>query len=112
MKTSDLLKQAKTLISKPENWTTGFCARNSDGNGIPYTSDEAVCFCSLGAAGRIASMYNHAFGFDEAYSQMRDYLMVAVPYDVPDFNDTHSHIEVMELWDKAIALAEKDEAAN
>lgn len=106
MKTSDLLINAKALINTPDKWTQGHFARDRLGLEISPRTDQAVCFCSLGAMMRV--------NYDEPYIPAVKALGRAITGDdtigyygafqaVHEFNDKHTHAEVMGMFDKAIA---------
>lgn len=105
MKTSELLKDAKQVISKPENWTQGVYARDSDDKEIRPERTDACKFCMYGALRR------NGGGFFSA----TEFLLLAVKEqcatDIVSYNDDpdRKHEEVMEVFDKAIKLAEEDE---
>lgn len=40
----------KDIFTDESKWTTGAMARNTNGEEVPFNSDEAVCYCLLGAA--------------------------------------------------------------
>lgn len=94
MKTSEVLTKAKTLIENPENWMQG-----------DYT-DGKGCFCSLGA------IAEWEVGFWKGESKAASVLLEVVsgsgllPHDTfAVYNDRSTHAEVMEAFDKAIALS-------
>lgn len=95
----EILVNARKLIEKEENWTQATMARTADDKPVYTTHPEAMKFCALGAinkAGRLAS-YESVMS---ACALLRDTLGRK---DVVDFNDSHTHREVIELFDKAIA---------
>jgi len=49
MKASELLRETRKLIEKPENWTTGAWAKDAKGKNTHETSPNAVCWCAFGA---------------------------------------------------------------
>lgn len=108
MKTSELLIQAKSLIDSPEKWTQQVYARDKDGRTVLVDSEEAVCFCSLGSLRKMGvsdELYHNAVTIlNTTARQISDWRMAAV-----DFNDAHSHKEVMALWDRAIEAAKQEE---
>lgn len=104
MKLSEQLKAAKALIEKPENWLQG---KYSDKNGI----QESTCFCSVGAIHRVLGNGAHAPDRN-ALTQAVGKVMGTDYTDVTTYNDTHSHAEVMTMWDKAINLLEAEEATQ
>lgn len=101
MKTSEILIKAKEVITDPKNWTQGKFARNALGKTACPTDFDAVCFCSLGALKRIGKSSSF-------HLQLR--LNEAVGGSIVDYNDSHTHEQVMEVWDKAIAKAIADES--
>lgn len=115
MKHSELLKQAKALIADPHNWIqSGSYAASRDGRSCPTTSDEACCFCAMGAEMRVCRLNNESYTTEAALDH---YLYRACDElwgtrNVVSVNDDHytGHEQIMELYDRAIEDAEKDEA--
>ena len=108
MKTSEILIAAKALIDEPGKWTQGAAARDANGRAIeaeePYSA--AVCFCSIGA---LDASTQDCF---TAFIDGKRFLKKAISLrDVVYFNDTHTHThaEVMQMWDRAIELAKAEE---
>jgi hypothetical protein len=104
MKPSELLIAAKALIEDPKHWTTGALARDKDGNVTSSQGEEAVCFCSWGAFNKIEQATND----ERAAEAASEYLRLAVPDGsrMPAvYNDSHTHEQVMAMWDAAIAAA-------
>lgn len=50
---SDILKKARALLSDEKKWTTGFYARDNEGNFVYASDDQAVCFCAIGAVKKV-----------------------------------------------------------
>jgi hypothetical protein len=95
------LKAARQLISDPAKWTQGEVARDKSGKGLDHAlSGGAVCWCSLGAIRKVVENYDD---FDEAYDILRDKGKIK---QIANFNDTHTHAEVLALFDAAIAELE------
>lgn len=108
-KISEVLKEAKQLISKPENWTTGVYARDAEGIKVDTGNARATCFCSLGAVFFVAKQSKLSFPQRaDIIQHIKEANGLTSP--VHEYNDTHTHAEVMALWDKAIAAAEAQEA--
>lgn len=72
----EVLRQAKALISNRQNWTQQCEARNKDLQPCPPNHPDAVAFCISGA-----------------------------DYTVEQYNDTHTHRQVLQLIDTAILIA-------
>lgn len=106
MKISEHLIAAKKRIEKPENWTTHVLARNSAGMSVESWSFEAICWCSIGAVSKAPdTKYTQK---SACYKYLEQAISTNSDTSISDFNDTHTHAEVMEMWDKAIALAVAD----
>ena len=106
MKTSEVLKQAKALIVNPENWMQG-----------DYTNNEG-CFCSLGAIAKVSLVDWMYAGNQPATKLLRQVVNTEMKAEgfSPDvnfaqYNDTRTHTEVMEAFDKAITLAQAQEVS-
>jgi hypothetical protein len=110
MKTSEILIKAKELIANPVYWTQGdYEKKNVDGT---------QCYCSLGAIGQVLFKYPN-IGVTEygevSVTQAAELLKAAVGREVhkhetfAPYNDSHTHSEVMEAFDKAIHLAKAKE---
>jgi hypothetical protein len=102
----DDLMRVRQLIEKPENWTQKAYARDAngrpldpegEGDDIKYAKDEkATCWCLNGAGfkcGIDENALRDALGFDGDFSH--------------DWNDTHTHAEVLSLLDSAIERAQE-----
>lgn len=116
MKATQLVKYliaAKALIDTPEKWTQEEMARDAYGKITDYEGESATCFCSLGAACKVTAGSGFTYGYlVRALSAAGDGTYIV------DFNDSHTHAEVMAVWDKAIdkakaqAVVENLEAAK
>lgn len=90
----ETLIKAKALITDPKNWTQGAYARTGDGVPVPLSHSAAVCFCSMGAIRRISGELG------APYQALKREIG---PSDmVCEYNDSHTHEEVLALFDKAI----------
>ena len=109
---TEILVKAKKLIEDYEHWTTHTLARDGKGKGCDPLSNEACSFCSLGAIVNVtqASKYvaDRSSYYDEAVELLR-LAMYPNNYNefrfIGDFNDKHSHEEVLDAYDKAIAMS-------
>ena len=98
----ETLKAARDLISDPARWTQGEYARDVNGSGIMPEDEDAFCFCSFGAIGKIYGLNEDAAPF----FHLANVCAKKFAQPVIDFNDTHTHAEVMALFDAAIAELE------
>lgn len=105
--TISVLRAARELISDPARWTQDVMARDRDGVELRDGYDTgAVCFCAEGA---IEHITGHDLGF--AHPALAA-LVVAVRelgeggVTPAGYNDSHSHPEVVALFDRAIVALE------
>lgn len=103
--TLHVLQAARSVIEKPENWCQEFLAVNSSGEQVDDSAPDACAWCAMGALWRTRVSPDKAY---EVAALLRD-LSGAV--SLPEFNDTHSHSEVLSLFDRAIA-AEQSKAGG
>ena len=101
-----VLRDARALISKPENWRQGAMAgcRFMGGDirmSLPTTHPMANCWCAAGAIKRVSATDKE---FGNAIVALAFY---AMPGGVAAFNDTHTHAEVLAAFDKAIEATER-----
>lgn len=109
MKESERLIAAKALIDSPEKWAQGSSAKDAQGFIVALHSPDAVSFCSLGAVGKLCS--GSGYLDDETYEASRKYLRDACGTRlVTSYNDApnRTHAEVMQMFDKAIQLAQSE----
>jgi hypothetical protein len=73
----------------PERWTQGAFARDSLGVSVPVGDDLAVCFCLVGAIGKL--------GLYDASAITRVLVRGGYGYEhgIVDFNDSHTFNEVL-----------------
>lgn len=113
MKTSEILIKAKEAIANPENWIQGYYAFDKDRSPVGRgTHPSAVCFCSIGALQKVVGYSDDAskeFLNARKVREVTKVLTIAAGVAIVDYNDTHDHSEVMEVWDKAIKSAIQSE---
>ena len=95
MTTLQTLKAAREKITDPLRWTQGTWAR--DVQGWPVERDgDAACWCAWGAVTSVkAGVGAELAACDELHKSAGGSFIA--------FNDTHTHAEVLALFDKAIA---------
>ena len=105
MKSSkELLVEAKTLITDPAKWTTELWARDEDGFGVDTCSATATCWCAWGALLKVTGHENReGVGYNDAWAA----LQASMNSNVTMFNDTGTHENVLEAYDKAIESLEE-----
>jgi hypothetical protein len=104
MKSSQVLANAKSLIASPARWTQGEFARNETGNRVSTYSDDAVCFCAIGAL-RLAARRE-----DVSCQYLWEILNVSGKFgSVVETNDRGTHDDVMAMFDDAIQKLEEQE---
>ncbi|WP_454287233.1 DUF6197 family protein [Rhizobium arsenicireducens] len=90
-----LLTKALELIRDPDHWTQGQFARDAAGQKVSINSPSATCFCSIGAVLVLAPPTSLE---DEALLLLEAQLTTSIA----TFNDTHTHAEVIAVWERAI----------
>ena len=108
------LKHAKALIKKKEHWIQGTFARDPEGIKCNPRSADAFQFCAVGAL-----QHAKVSVISDSFLSAGSYLRLAAAVITGDelaetatFNDSHTHEEVMELYDIAIAWAQGEFDAN
>ena len=94
MKPSEVLRKAKALIDRPEKW---FGPQNHPRGGV-----QNCALTALDVATNSSLSIGHPL-----YVALLKGMPNAV--SVAYWNNTHTHAEVMQAFDRAIALAEKEE---
>lgn len=102
-KASDILRDARKRIETPEKWTQGAYCRDESREecGIGGT---ATSWCSSGAILQASDVEGGGF-YEKAAHYLRQMTGAIVTW-----NDYHSrtHADVLQAFDKAIALAESE----
>lgn len=97
-----LYKRAFNKIKKEENWCKGSFALNKDGYSIVESSMDAVKFCSIGIIRAEAHNKGYSFEVVDAVQEMLNRVLreKGIP-SLVEYNDTHTHEEVMAVWAEA-----------
>ena len=98
----ETLKAARQLITDPAKWTQGAFARDADGNEVTPNNDLATCYCSFGAIQFVTK--KRMMTSADRYLDGLCLSKFGIGLDV--LNDTHTHAEVLALFDAAIAELE------
>ena len=116
MKLSEFMTGAKELIKDESSWTKDWFARNDAGVPVRSLHEDAICFCSLGAIERFAGCELGDDLVDGVSSRTKEAqgLLETVMGGllVEEYNDTHTHEEVMAMWDEAIEVAKVSESGK
>ena len=101
---TEVLTEARNLISDPKRWTQGAYARDAAGLRTEWDSPNAVCWCTIGAIGKAAEVASeHHPLVVRAIKQLK---RAIGDRSISRFNDSHIHAQVMNGFDKAIAHRE------
>jgi hypothetical protein len=101
MTVKELLQKARVLITPRLNWTQRAAARDKAGIPTLPNSPDAVCWCSIGALWKIKNNLSLcALAQEKLYDVNR--------MGIAQYNDTFSHEQCLERFDKAIALCERE----
>lgn len=88
---SDLIA-ARKLIEKEENWCQGYSKRAASNGGYAYCAAGAISSATAPSYAGNTAAYNHIWPYNSGGV-------------LSGFNDTHTHAEVLALFDRAIAAA-------
>jgi hypothetical protein len=94
MTPKELFNQAYGLIKNEKRWTQKQNARNVDGYRVSVDDSTAVCWCSNGAILRYVS------GNGDYRIVRRALAQTAKEEYFHQYNDTHTHAEVMAMWEE------------
>jgi hypothetical protein len=106
MNTVEILEKARELISDESRWTKGEFAINAKGEFVDIMSPEACKFCADGALMRVAT--GEGGLRDKNYGRAFKKLCAVTPSgfgSIISFNDKATHVQVLEVFDRAIAAA-------
>jgi hypothetical protein len=98
----ETLKAARQLITDPAKWTQEAFARNKLGQIVEPDFGDATCFCALGAI----QHFTKYTGMSPADVLLDNLSLSKFGMCIDVFNDTHTHAEVLALFDAAIAELE------
>lgn len=98
---------AWNLIKSKEHWTQGDSARDRVGWDVGALSPDAVCWCSLGATMKVLGPDPTPYR-RQNMAIIHDALRTAMIGNIADFNDHHTHEEVMHRWSLARRALEKN----
>lgn len=103
--TAEMLRAARALIDTPEKWTQRQFAKDAAGHTIDFVNPDAVCFCACGALRRLHGINGRVERVlaDAMSSPSGEVAAVRIV----NFNDTHTHAEVLAAFDRAIEEAER-----
>ncbi len=97
------LTDARALITPVAQWTQGELALNNDGHAVNSKDKTAICWC---AAGSIRKVSNTDYEFTASFNFLKVYILTGAQY-IADYNDNHTHTEILQLFDTAIAAAKE-----
>lgn len=95
----DTLISARDLIQKEDNWCQWCPAKDKSGGLLVDPNNKrAVAFCAVGAIVRVTGDQSSPAAWD-AFQAMK----LGECYNLAAFNNSHTHAEVIGLFDEAIA---------
>lgn len=104
----EVLIEARKIISDPRNWTQKSFARNEEGVPCPLFDHHAFCFCSVGAIQRASfCLEKRWFEVEKAIDWLSQTSFMKYGQTITQANDEHSHEEILELFDLAIARLDR-----
>jgi hypothetical protein len=111
------LRAARNLIASKGMWVQRFLAQDVKGNIVAPHKASATCFCAAGALRRTTG---HPFEGTKQYGRLlgelvetlnlgykKDLPVEVLESVVANYNDTHPHVDVLNLFNKTIIRLER-----
>lgn len=108
MTTLEVLQAAREKIEDPDNWTQGEYAVDGGEMRCGPTSFRAYAYCSIGALCAVTGRGAVRAMSHPSYAALERFALMPHGASLPDFNDSHTHAEVLAMFDKAIAVCERE----
>ena len=107
MQTIDVLVKARRIIQSPDRWSGDETASREDGSYCLPESPKAVRWSMAGAVRKAGELHNRALfaALNELAWVCECPNKVCAHIEVDDWNEIHSHSEVIAAFDKAIKNA-------
>ena len=117
------LREVYSLIEDPECWTQHAFARDIHNEVVPPLREDAACWCLTGACRRVfgdeldeSRVLGSILADDVAHFEVACMAkaiqrtqsnrgVATTSVDVENYNDRHSHAEVLEVLEEAIRIA-------
>ena len=106
MSKKEILRGIRELIRNPAHWTRGALARNAQGQDVPVASPDVQALCLTGAIYRFDVLHPNADTMRAVWGSLLEVIHHRYKCPVPEFNDTHSHTEVLAVLDEVISAQE------
>lgn len=109
------LREARALIETPETWTRDEAALDAGGEPTDPDDEDAVCWCARGALEAVGCCVlfggeteeDDGNGMDLAeWSCLNEEAQRLGYSSIEELNDATGHVEVLRMFDGAIARAE------
>jgi hypothetical protein len=104
-----ILEAARAKIAEPEHWCQHAFATTKDDMPCGTLEPDAVKWCATGTfmSLDIADTAERTYLLDKVLDTLRSSIPGRNYYNkIEQFNDSHTHAEVLDLFDKAIASLE------
>ena len=110
--TADKLRRAKALIEDPENWCQGIYARDAKGLALKSreVATDGVAFCAIGALVRATQNRDVVWVDGKETKKLWEAAKELFGHAPARVNDNLGHAAVMHMYERAIELAEQDNA--
>lgn len=102
----EILTEVRELLSEPGRWTQFAAARNASGDPVAPVSEEAVCYCAVGALHKVGLPDSASPLRNNSYWEARQLLNDCLDgRSIISVNDVDGLQAVLEGLDKAIEAA-------
>jgi hypothetical protein len=108
----ETLTLAQDLIRDPRKWTKGYFARNERGTMVEANSQNATCWCAVGAVLKVSN-YSPYLGLSNN-KVIRLLSQASNDVIVPHFNDNPdvTHGDIMAMFNRAKGLAREQQTIS
>lgn len=104
-----ILIWSRDLIADPEHWTTGHYATTDDYQPTDPTNPDASRWCAIGSLERISADHGTERSTNQRAMDILHHVAWAMGDGTPaDINDRGNHALVMDMFARAIAIADTD----
>ena len=108
METHEVLQKARDLLADRKHWAQNWFAYDKDGHFVDSVDENATCWCSVGAVCKVEGRDDcqNSKALDLLDEVLEDYFNWVS--GVANYNDSHTHGQVLVVFDKAIELAKAE----
>jgi hypothetical protein len=93
--------EVRELLKSPDSWCKDNFAKNKDGNGVSFQSEQACKFCLLGAFHKVTDNDGY-IRYDDMKREFKKIINWSTPIDILNDAETTTHYDIIKWLDKCI----------